>query len=169
MSYGQERNELCRHISKCENANTQGTSEELQDPETPYTNTFIDTFAARTAIGHDVEGRLMILQIDGLHGRNWPYRGIDLHNLANLLIKLGFQNAINLSWRRQQHLWWRIGWPIYPLTFALRTSRATTQFVAERPVSSIVCVHDAVPPSSESTTSRPEAPSPVPMTFQVTC
>ena len=143
--------------ARVENANTQGTSEELQDPDTPYTNTFIDTFAARTAIGHDAEGRLMILQIDGLHGRNWPYRGIDLHNMAKLLIRLGFQNAINLdgggsSTAVVEDRMANLPSDVCP---ADEKNDPPNLLHCERPVSSIVCVHDAIPPPR-----KPAAPSP---------
>ena len=154
-----------------ENANTQGTSEQLQDPETPYTNTFIDTFAARTAIGHDIEGRLMILQIDGLHGRNWPYRGIDLHNLAKLLIKLGFHNAINLdgggsSTSVVEDRMTNLPSDLCPTGGKKKNPNGLLH--CERPVSSIICIHDSIPaqepspsPETNKDTSAPSmSPSP---------
>ena len=153
--------------ARVENANTQGTSEELQDPDTPYTNTFIDTFAARTAIGHDAEGRLMILQIDGLHGRNWPYRGIDLHNMAKLLIKLGFQNAINLDGGGSSTAVVEDRMANLPSDVCPADEKSTQSNLlhCERPVSSIVCVHDAIPPTRVPDSSSPAPLSPAPVVF----
>eukprot|EP00947_MAST-08B_sp_MAST-8B-sp1_P001644 g1644.t1 len=55
---------------------------------------FADVMSARTAIGHDRQGRIMLLHVDG---KTWSSRGIDLYHMADLLVKLGAVNAVNLD------------------------------------------------------------------------
>ncbi len=54
---------------------------------------FARILSARTAIGHDSSGRLMILQVEGKSFE----RGMDLHEFANYCVELGFISAINLD------------------------------------------------------------------------
>jgi hypothetical protein len=49
--------------------------------------------SARTAIGHDIEGNLMVFQVDG---KTWK-DGLSVKDFANRLIDYGFVNAINLD------------------------------------------------------------------------
>ena len=54
---------------------------------------FANILSARTALGYDIAGRLMILQVEGesfIHGMN-------LYEFANYCIEMGFQSAINLD------------------------------------------------------------------------
>jgi hypothetical protein len=70
-------------------------SMEMEDMKTQNTGrSFADVMSARTAIGHDAKGRVMVLHVDG---KTWSSRGIDLFSLANLLVSLGAVNAINLD------------------------------------------------------------------------
>lgn len=46
---------------------------------------FATVKSARTALGHDVEGRLVILQVEG---ETWS-SGVDLFEFADLLVELG--------------------------------------------------------------------------------
>lgn len=55
---------------------------------------FIDVVTARTAIGHDKFGNLLLFTSDGHTGSN---RGIDLNDMADLMIQFGAINAINLD------------------------------------------------------------------------
>ena len=55
---------------------------------------FILLKAPRVAIGHDKDGRLIMVQVDGNEGKKL---GFDLYQLANLMVKLGAVNAINLD------------------------------------------------------------------------
>lgn len=58
-------------------------------------NTFTTEASGRTALGVLSSGRLGMVQIDGRTGHD----GIDLFTLANVLIKLGFKDTINLDGR----------------------------------------------------------------------
>ena len=67
----------------------------IEDMTTQETgNRFIVVRASRSAIGHDKEGRLVIVHIDGDGNHN---KGPSLHELADTLIELGVYNAINLD------------------------------------------------------------------------
>eukprot|EP00033_Pygsuia_biforma_P002378 GCRY01002632.1.p1 GENE.GCRY01002632.1~~GCRY01002632.1.p1 ORF type:complete len:556 (+),score=63.38 GCRY01002632.1:193-1860(+) len=70
---------------------TAAKEENLDTQETG--SNFIDIVSARTAIGHDSEGNLGVVVIDGQSYQ----RGIDLTSFATLLIDHGFVNAINLD------------------------------------------------------------------------
>eukprot|EP00038_Savillea_parva_P011911 m.201056 g.201056 ORF g.201056 m.201056 type:complete len:704 (-) comp21293_c0_seq1:63-2174(-) len=54
---------------------------------------FSSLVSARVAIGHDAEGRVMIIQVNGKTNQ----RGIDLYTFADVLIANGIVNAINLD------------------------------------------------------------------------
>ena len=55
---------------------------------------FCEEKAPRVAIGHDIAGQLMILQVDGYE----PTRtGLDVYEMTYLAQLLGFHNAINLD------------------------------------------------------------------------
>ena len=49
----------------------------------------------RSVIGHDKNGKLLILQIDGFEG-SYGVSGMDLYELADFAVELGFHSAINL-------------------------------------------------------------------------
>jgi exopolysaccharide biosynthesis protein len=54
---------------------------------------FITVKSARSAIGHDSMGRIVLVNIQG---KSWE-RGVDLYQFADFLIQLGIVNAINLD------------------------------------------------------------------------
>eukprot|EP00002_Diphylleia_rotans_P039574 TRINITY_DN9203_c0_g2_i1.p1 TRINITY_DN9203_c0_g2~~TRINITY_DN9203_c0_g2_i1.p1 ORF type:complete len:445 (+),score=83.95 TRINITY_DN9203_c0_g2_i1:61-1395(+) len=54
---------------------------------------FATMVSARTALGHNSDGELMILQIDG---KSWK-TGVSLKTMADVLIQFGAYNAINLD------------------------------------------------------------------------
>ncbi|KAI0215481.1 N-acetylglucosamine-1-phosphodiester alpha-N-acetylglucosaminidase [Lamellibrachia satsuma] len=54
---------------------------------------FVNVKSGRTAVGHDKEGRIIVVQVDGKTG----HRGVSLQDFAKLLISLGVVNAINLD------------------------------------------------------------------------
>jgi N-acetylglucosamine-1-phosphodiester alpha-N-acetylglucosaminidase len=56
-------------------------------------NGFATIQSARTAIGHDSQGRLLVLSVNG---KSWQ-RGISLYDMANIMISAGAVNAINLD------------------------------------------------------------------------
>lgn len=55
--------------------------------------TFANVISARTAIGYDVQGRLVILQIEG---KTWS-RGVNLYEFADFMVELGFYSGLNLD------------------------------------------------------------------------
>eukprot|EP00943_MAST-04B_sp_MAST-4B-sp1_P002019 g2019.t1 len=125
--------------SNIETPETQQTSNHLMESND---RSFVDTFAARSVVGYDKFGHLLIYQIDGLHGRayvpNGLKRGIDLISLADLLIDLGFVEAINLDGG---------GSSAFILNDELTSFPSDTcdkGFVCEREVTSIICVHDEI-------------------------
>lgn len=61
--------------------------------ETGALRHFVDVVSARTAVGHDAAGRVMMFQIDGKTGE----RGMSLWEVANYLKENGAVNAINLD------------------------------------------------------------------------
>ena len=63
-------------------------AESLREEYLGYQETgtqFASVKSARTALGHDAEGRLVLLQIEG---ETWS-RGVDLYEFADLLVELG--------------------------------------------------------------------------------
>lgn len=55
---------------------------------------FLNIRASRTSIGHDKEGNLLLLQMDGDGNQN---KGLNLIEFSNFMIELGFINGINLD------------------------------------------------------------------------
>ncbi|KAG7999282.1 N-acetylglucosamine-1-phosphodiester alpha-N-acetylglucosaminidase [Nibea albiflora] len=69
------------------------TAECNKTQETGHFRTFVDVVSARTAVGHDAEGRLILFHIDGQTG----VRGMSLWEVAEFLKTYGVINAINLD------------------------------------------------------------------------
>ncbi|KAL0487793.1 N-acetylglucosamine-1-phosphodiester alpha-N-acetylglucosaminidase [Acrasis kona] len=57
-------------------------------------NYFVNLRSSRIGLGHDAEGRLVIVQFDGDGNHD---KGLNLHELAELMIGMGVINAINLD------------------------------------------------------------------------
>ncbi|KAG2378631.1 hypothetical protein C9374_008270 [Naegleria lovaniensis] len=55
---------------------------------------FCDLAAPRVAIGNDINGNLMILQVNGYEPQKL---GLNVYEMTDLLLFLGFQNAVNLD------------------------------------------------------------------------
>lgn len=100
---------------------------------------FADMRSARTALGHDRAGRVVLFQVDG---KSWQ-RGVSLHALADLLIKHGVYNAINLdgggsaSWVMNGTL---SNYVSDECTDA--TGEIMPDQFCERPVTTITCMHN---------------------------
>ena len=65
-------------------------------PDTQSTATlqvFIEAVSARTAVGHDRLGRLVIVEVDG---KTWD-QGVTLYEFVELLLSFGVVNAVNLD------------------------------------------------------------------------
>ena len=61
--------------------------------ETGNLTEFVNVVSARTAVGHDKLGRVMMLVVDGQTRK----RGVNLFELADIMIRRGAVNAINLD------------------------------------------------------------------------
>lgn len=144
------------------------TSGTLEDPGTQTTgsmNRFITVNTARTAIGHDKNGKLLLFVVDGATSGSIR-RGIDLYTLADLMIQLGAINAINLDGGGSSTAVQNsqcINMPTDPCTGPVPEDL----FHCERAVSTIVCVSDPeTPPEPEIIPESPpplQTPSPVPI------
>jgi N-acetylglucosamine-1-phosphodiester alpha-N-acetylglucosaminidase len=77
--------------------NNVDNAKDVEDPslqESGTFNQFIEVRASRLAIGHNVDGELMILSMDGDGNAQ---KGMNLHELADYMIGLGAVNAVNLD------------------------------------------------------------------------
>ncbi|XP_037669947.1 N-acetylglucosamine-1-phosphodiester alpha-N-acetylglucosaminidase [Choloepus didactylus] len=61
--------------------------------ETGSFSKFVNVISARTAVGHDRQGQLVLFHVDG----QTEQRGINLWEMAEFLLKQGVVNAINLD------------------------------------------------------------------------
>lgn len=146
---------------------------------------FATILSARTAIGYDSEGRLMLVQMEG----ESFVRGMSLYEFAEFLVELGFESAINLDGggsatvtARNELLTepsWRCSSEAILSGLVAHDDDAVSKDllppgseyrVCEKPVSSIMCIHVLPPPSSLELqhagihfvphASRPPSPSP---------
>ncbi|RVE63067.1 hypothetical protein OJAV_G00163120 [Oryzias javanicus] len=101
--------------------------------ETGSLKYFVDVVSARTAVGHDVEGNVILLQIDGQTDR----RGMNLWELANFLKNLGVINAINLDGGGSSTYVINGSLASYPSDHCTSNSN----WRCGRAVSTILCVH----------------------------
>lgn len=126
---------------------------------------FAELSSARVALGHDADGSVRVVQLNGKTNQ----RGIDLVSFADLLIENGFVNAINLdgggsattaingtavselsdecptdeclTTRCPENLRGRWWWSS-PINGYTDCHSWCQQFKCERKVTTIVCVHD---------------------------
>ncbi|XP_062278021.1 N-acetylglucosamine-1-phosphodiester alpha-N-acetylglucosaminidase [Scomber scombrus] len=101
--------------------------------ETGKLNFFADVVSARTAVGHDAEGRLILFQIDGQTG----IRGMNLWQVAEFLKKNGVINAINLDGGGSSTFVTDGALASYPSDHCHSDSR----WRCARRISTILCVH----------------------------
>ncbi|KAM3873521.1 N-acetylglucosamine-1-phosphodiester alpha-N-acetylglucosaminidase-like [Diretmus argenteus] len=94
---------------------------------------FVDMLSARTAVGHDTEGRLVLFHIDGQSKQ----RGMSLWEVAEFLQKHGVINAINLDGGGSSTYVINGSLASYPPDHCKPDSR----WRCARPVSTILCVH----------------------------
>ncbi|KAM6910718.1 N-acetylglucosamine-1-phosphodiester alpha-N-acetylglucosaminidase [Xenentodon cancila] len=107
--------------------------------ETGSLRFFVDVVSARTAVGHDAEGKLILLQIDGQTG----VRGMNLWELAQYLKDYGVINAINLDGGGSSTYVINGLLASYPSDPCTSGSR----WRCERDVSTILCVHQRCEPA----------------------
>jgi N-acetylglucosamine-1-phosphodiester alpha-N-acetylglucosaminidase len=129
---------------------------------------FADIISARVGLGHDADGNVRVLQING---KSWA-RGMRLTEFADLLIEHGFVNAINLDGGGSATTVVN-GTPVSELSDSCPVEACTdcpanlphagfsncadwcAQYKCERPVSTIICMHRPIcydcEPESECT------------------
>ena len=100
-------------------------------------NTFTTEASGRTALGILSGGRLGMVQIDGRTGQD----GIDLFTLADVMIKLGFKDAINLDGGGSSTT--AINGVLASLPSDGCPGDETGYLGCERAVSTIVCLHSS--------------------------
>ncbi|XP_041843799.1 N-acetylglucosamine-1-phosphodiester alpha-N-acetylglucosaminidase isoform X2 [Melanotaenia boesemani] len=102
--------------------------------ETGQLQYFTDVVSARTAVGHDKEGKLILFQIDGQTG----VRGMTLWQMAEFLKKYGVINAINLDGGGSSTYVINGSLASYPSDHCKPDDR----WRCGRNVSSILCIHE---------------------------
>ncbi|KAM4568634.1 N-acetylglucosamine-1-phosphodiester alpha-N-acetylglucosaminidase isoform 1-T1 [Fundulus diaphanus] len=101
--------------------------------ETGTLKHFVDVVSARTAVGHDEHGRLILFQIDGKTGQ----RGMSLWQVAEFLKENGVVNAINLDGGGSATYVVNGSLANYPSDHCTSDSR----WRCSRDVSTVLCVH----------------------------
>ncbi|ESO95068.1 hypothetical protein LOTGIDRAFT_188920, partial [Lottia gigantea] len=101
--------------------------------ETGTIETFIEVQSARSAVGHDKDGRVIMVQVDGKTNA----RGVNLHEFTDILLELGVVNAINLDGGGSTTTVINHTLVNYP-----SDKCADGTFSCEREISTILCVHE---------------------------
>ncbi|XP_074646093.1 N-acetylglucosamine-1-phosphodiester alpha-N-acetylglucosaminidase-like [Tubulanus polymorphus] len=109
--------------------------------ETGTLSRFVNVISARTAIGHDKLGRILMVHVDG----KTDQAGINLYDFAKLLIGFGAVNAINLDGGGSSTMVINDTVVNYPSDVC---DPAQRQFLCERKISTIVCAHSPDCPSN---------------------
>ncbi|ELU02036.1 hypothetical protein CAPTEDRAFT_91764 [Capitella teleta] len=113
-------------------------SKEAECPDAQSTGQlqgFIDVTSSRIAVGHDAEGRLIIVHVEG---QTWS-RGVNLNEFADYLISVGVVNAINLDGGGSVTAVVNGSLINYPGDDCVINN---TTYKCERNVSTILCIHD---------------------------
>lgn len=112
-------------------------SKEIEDMSREDTgDDFVTVLSARTAIGHDYMGRVVIMQVDG---KSWQ-RGLDLYDMADLLIEFGVVNAINLDGGGSATYTYNN----VVVNLPSDTCNSDERFNCERAVTTIVCLKGSI-------------------------
>lgn len=101
--------------------------------ETGGFRTFVDVVSARTAVGHDEEGRLILFHFDGQTNA----RGLNLWEMADFLKEHGVINAINLDGGGSATYVNNGVLASYPSDHCI----SDNMWRCERKVSTILCIH----------------------------
>nr|XP_061790108.1 N-acetylglucosamine-1-phosphodiester alpha-N-acetylglucosaminidase-like [Nerophis lumbriciformis] len=101
--------------------------------ETGVFQHFTDVISARTAVGHDAQGRLILFQVDG----KTTERGVSLWEMADLMKEKGVINAINLDGGGSSTFVSNGSLASYPSD----DCKADKSWRCARRVSTILCVH----------------------------
>nr|XP_008114997.1 PREDICTED: N-acetylglucosamine-1-phosphodiester alpha-N-acetylglucosaminidase isoform X1 [Anolis carolinensis] len=113
----------------------QSQAVECDETQTTGTfDTFINTVSARTAVGHDRQGRLVLVHVDGQTNA----RGLNLWEMAEFLKKQDIVNAINLDGGGSATLVLNGTLASYPSDHCAFDS----MWRCARPISTVLCVHE---------------------------
>ncbi|XP_045192080.2 N-acetylglucosamine-1-phosphodiester alpha-N-acetylglucosaminidase-like [Mercenaria mercenaria] len=99
--------------------------------ETGTLQRFSSVVSARTLVGHDEQGRVMIMQVEGKTGRN----GVNLYEAADIMKEFGAINAINLDGGGSSTL-------VINNTLVNVPSDRCGKYHCARKISTILCVHE---------------------------
>merc|ERR1719229_1266462 len=103
---------------------------------------YATNLASRTAVGYDKHGRLVIMQIDGSIAVGKKKRGMNMAQLADLLIEHGVVNAINLDGGGSSAMALNGVLINYPSDMLPPSCHASGKYQCERPVSTVLCIHE---------------------------
>ena len=113
----------------------------VEDPRPQTTGSleyFASVLSARTALGVNVRGEVMLFSMEGKTGVD----GIDLFSLADLLIDLGFVSAINLDGGGSATVLDNDVLVDFPSDDCPSNTDGHYRLFCERAVTSITCIHD---------------------------
>ncbi|XP_036371793.1 N-acetylglucosamine-1-phosphodiester alpha-N-acetylglucosaminidase [Megalops cyprinoides] len=102
--------------------------------ETGHFHRFVNAMSARTAVGHDAGGRVILFHIDG----QTEIRGMNLWEVADFLKKQGVINAINLDGGGSSTYVVNGSLASYPSDHSARDN----MWRVARNVSTVLCVHE---------------------------
>nr|XP_023652261.1 N-acetylglucosamine-1-phosphodiester alpha-N-acetylglucosaminidase isoform X1 [Paramormyrops kingsleyae] len=105
--------------------------------ETGSFNRFVNVVSARTALGHDKEGRLVLFHIDG----ETDNRGMNLWEVAEFLQRQGVVNAVNLDGGGSSTFVAGGSLASYP-SDSCHPYLDGTRWRCPRAVSTVLCVHE---------------------------
>ncbi|XP_053132933.1 N-acetylglucosamine-1-phosphodiester alpha-N-acetylglucosaminidase [Hemicordylus capensis] len=108
--------------------------EEIQ--ETGTFERFVSTVSARTAVGHNKRGQLVLVHVDGQTGS----RGLSVWEMADFLRQHGVVNAINLDGGGSATLVLNGSLASYPSDHC----KSDAMWRCPRNISTVVCVHEPV-------------------------
>merc|ERR1719507_2027845 len=103
---------------------------------------YATNLASRTAVGYDAQGRLIIVQVDGSIAVGHNKRGMDMTEVANLLIQHGAVEAINLEGGGSSAMAEGGVLINYPSDNQPPSCHKSGLFQCERPVSTVLCIHE---------------------------
>jgi len=103
---------------------------------------YATNLASRTAVGFDAAGRLIIVQVDGSIAVGDNKRGMNMHMVADLLIKHGVVQAINLDGGGSSAMAENGVLINYPSDNQPPSCHKSGLYQCERPVSTVLCLHE---------------------------
>jgi len=103
---------------------------------------YVSNLASRTAAGVDAAGRLIIFQIDGSIAVGHKKRGLNMYEMADVMIDHGAVHAINLDGGGSSAMVEDGVLINYPSDNQPPSCYASGKYQCERPVSTILCVHE---------------------------